>query len=342
MSALFLDVLHKTSSRHPPIWFMRQAGRYLPEYMEIRQKYTSFLELCYSPKDATRITLQPIERFDLDAAILFSDILVIPDSLGQDVSFLKSEGPVLSPLSLKDYEKSLSTHKCSEKLRPVYETVHEIKGKLPPTKGLIGFSGAPWTLALYMLEGRGSRDFAKAKRESFENEELFSNFLDLLADCVADHLLEQVQAGADAIQLFDSWAGLCPETHFLRWVIAPTQKIVAVLRDKYPDLPIIGFPRNAGAQYVSYGKATGVTALSLDASTPLCWAKNAIPEALVLQGNLDPVSLVAGGEPLKEAIRKIKEEMDGKAYIFNLGHGILPQTPVSHVQDCVDWVREAK
>lgn len=339
MTSPFLDIFSERPSNQTPIWFMRQAGRYLPEYMEIRKNYSSFLKLCYSPQDAARITLQPIERYDLDAAILFSDILVIPDCLGQDVNFIKSEGPVLSPLLLRDFEKKLSLTKDQEKLSLVYDTVVKVRQELPKAKGLIGFSGAPWTLALYMLEGRGSRDFSNAKREAFENEALFSDFLSFLSTAITDHLVAQVKAGVDAVQIFDSWAGLCPETHFSRWVIEPTREVVSNLRKQFPSLPVIGFPRHAGVHYITYANGVGASAVSLDSVTPMSWARERIPAPTILQGNLDPVLLVAGGKALKESIHKIKDEMRGRPYIFNLGHGILPQTPVNHVRDCVEWVR---
>lgn len=337
--SLFLNPFQGKKTPIPPLWFMRQAGRYLPEYREIRRTYTSFLDLCYSPKDATRVTLQPLERFDLDVAILFSDILVIPDGLGQKVVFKESQGPLLSPLSLSSYSKNLSFEGFFEKVNPVYEAIKQIKTELPPSKTLMGFAGSPWTLALYMLEGQGSRDFAKAKEEAFLNEDLFSNFLDFLGGVIAAHLIEQVKAGAQAVQLFDSWAGLCPSTHFKKWVIDPTQKIVSRMRQDYPDLPIIGFPKGAGTHLLEYGSSTGVSALSLDSNASLAWMVKNLPESIVLQGNLDPLLLVAGGNPLKEAIEMIHYEMKGRPYIFNLGHGVLPQTPPSHVKDCVNWVK---
>ena len=326
----------------PPLWFMRQAGRYLPEYREVRKKCKTFLELCYTPELAAQVTLQPLQRFELDAAIIFSDILVIPDTLGQRVSFEESKGPLLSPLSLSSVRSLLSFDGFSEKNAPLYEAIRLTKSKLSSSKALIGFAGAPWTLSLYMLEGMGSRDFAKAKCEAFQDEDRFSAFLDFLIQAVSLHLIEQVKAGVQAIQLFDTWAGHCPATHFHKWVLRPTQKIVSTLRESFPDLPIIGFPKGIGAHLLDYGSQSGVSALSLDASTPLVWAREKLSNSLILQGNLDPLLLVSGGDSLKKAIESIHEEMKGRPYIFNLGHGVLPQTPLHHVEECVKWIRELK
>ncbi|EKE10101.1 MAG: hypothetical protein ACD_16C00079G0006 [uncultured bacterium] len=336
----FLNLFKGEKQKVPPIWFMRQAGRYLPEYLEIRKKCQTFLELCYTPQLATTITLQPLKRFSLDAAILFSDILVVPDALGQKVFFEENKGPRLEPLSLAFFKKQLSADAFLEKIAPVYETIILTKAQLPPSKALLGFAGAPWTLALYMMGGGASRDFSKAKEEAFKNEERFSELLTYLADFVSLHLIEQVKAGVDAIQLFDTWAGLCPATHFERWVLSPTEHIVSKVRDIFPDLPIIGFPKGIGPHLKDYALQTNISALSLDASIPISWAKKELPSSLVLQGNLDPVLLVAGGQSLKDGISFLKKEMEGRSYIFNLGHGILPETLPSHVEDCIRMVKE--
>jgi uroporphyrinogen decarboxylase len=288
---------------------------------------------------ATEVTLQPISRFDFDAAILFSDILVTPHVLGQSVEFKEGIGPTLSPLDLGRYQKHLSLEGFEKRARPVYETVRQIRTKLPSSKPLIGFAGAPWTLALYMLEGQGSRDFAQAKEAAFRNEEAFTNLLGFLAQAASQHLLEQVKAGAQVIQLFDTWAGLCPATHFLPWVVAPTQQIVSILKKEVPEVPILGFPKGVGRSLLAYERETDLDGLSLDASTPLPWAAENLSKSLVLQGNLDPVLLVAGGEPLQRAIHQIHKDMQGRPYIFNLGHGILPQTPLENVAMCVKTVR---
>jgi len=335
----FLDVFQGKVSASPPLWFMRQAGRYLPEYREIRETCQTFLDLCYTPKLATQVTLQPLKRFDLDAAILFSDILVIPHGLGQAVSFEGGQGPQLDRLTLSSFQTKLSVEGFLRKMSPVYEAIDLIRSQLPSTKALLGFAGAPWTLALYMLEGEGSRDFSKAKREAFQGENQFSLFLDYVSQAIALHLIEQVKAGASALQLFDSWAGHCPASHFQKWIIDPTQKIVSAVKEACPHIPIIGFPKGIGVNLLGYGMHCGFSGLSLDSSTSLPWAVKNLPQDLILQGNLDPLLLVAGGNPLKKGIDSIHQDMQERPYIFNLGHGIVPQTPLQHVEDCVKWVQ---
>lgn len=336
----FLAPFQGHVEKPPPIWFMRQAGRYLPEYQTLRKKHPNFMERCFSPQISSEITLQPLRRFDFDAAIIFSDILVIPYALAQDVVFKEGEGPLLSPLSLSTYEKSLSFAAFSEKLSPVYEALQLTRRELAADKALLGFAGAPWTLALYMLEGKGSRDFSKAKTEAFQNESLFSQFLEMLTHAISLHLVRQIKAGASAVQLFDTWASHCPDSHFESWIVNPTRQIVSTVRQSYPDIPFIGFPKGIGANLVTYGEKTGVSALSLDAATSLSWANKVFPSPFILQGNIDPLLLAAGGQPLKIAIQRACEEMKGRAYIFNLGHGILPHTPLKHVEECIAWVRE--
>ncbi len=338
----FINTFRGKLERSPPVWFMRQAGRYLPEYRHLRNQHKSFLSLCYTPEDAACVTLQPLERFDLDVAIIFSDILVIPDCLGQKVIFVESEGPRLAPLSLTSYSHHLSKTQFLEKAQQVYEALSLVKSKLSPTKTLMGFAGAPWTLALYMLEGRGSCDFSKAKEEAFLNEAAFSKFLHFLVDMIVLHVECQIQSGAGAIQLFDSWAGLCPSTHFQRWVIEPTRMIVERVQEKHPDVPIIGFPRGGGTLLADFVKQTKVSGLSLDSHVSRVWVYQNIQQPIVFQGNLDPLLLVAGGDPLREAIHTIHTEMRDRPYIFNLGHGILPQTPPAHVESCVQWVKELR
>lgn len=335
----FLDVFQNKKTKVPPLWFMRQAGRYLPEYRKIREKVPTFLELCYTPEIVKEITLQPIKRFDLDVAIIFSDILVVPHQLGQQVSFEKGEGPQLSPLSLSSFTETLSLKRFLENLSPVYESLGLVRTQLSSSKALLGFSGAPWTLALYMLEGKGTRDFAKAKQEAFSNETLFTSFLDFLSEAISLHLIEQVKAGATGLQIFDSWAGLCPASHFRDWILKPTQKIVSKLKAAFPHLPLIGFPKGLGAQLLEYDAYCGFSALSLDSNTSLSWAINNLSPQVILQGNLDPLLLSAGGEPLKREIHSIHRQMAQRPYIFNLGHGIVPQTSPQHVEDCVKWVR---
>src|SRR3990167_6458982 len=327
----FLNLFKGEKQQAPPLWFMRQAGRYLPEYQAIRKTCPRFLDLCYTPKLAAEVTLQPLHRFDFDAAILFSDILIVPNALGQKVTFEEKKGPLLDPITLSSFEKHLTPKFFLEKASPVYETIGLIKKQISPSKALIGFAGAPWTLALYMIEGEGSRDFAKAKEAAFKNEDRFAGLLDLLVETVSLHLIEQIKAGAHGIQLFDTWAGLCPSTHLERWILSPTEKIIARVREAFPTVPTIGFPKGIGLNLKEYALKTKISALSLDASVPLLWAKKELPSPLILQGNLDPLLLVAGGRSLEEAVLSIKKEMEGRPYIFNLGHGILPQTPLSHV-----------
>ncbi|MBX9620583.1 MAG: uroporphyrinogen decarboxylase [Alphaproteobacteria bacterium] len=335
----FLNIFKGIKLSSPPIWFMRQAGRYLPEYLEVRKDCKGFLDLCYNPERAAEVTLQPLKRFPLDAAIVFSDILVIPHALGQNVSFEEGTGPKLTPISLHSFEENLTIKNFFKNAAPVYQTIRLTKSKLAPSKALIGFAGAPWTLALYMIEGEGSRDFAKAKRQAFENEKAFTSLLDHLSEVISFHLIEQVKAGVQAVQLFDTWAGLCPATHFEKWIILPTQKIVSNLIEAFPNLPFIGFPKGIGANLVEYVSQTKVSGLSLDIGTSLSWATKNLPFPLVLQGNLDPILLVAGGESLKKSILSIHEDMKGRSYIFNLGHGILPQTSPSHVEECIQIVK---
>ncbi|MBY0501150.1 MAG: uroporphyrinogen decarboxylase [Alphaproteobacteria bacterium] len=326
----------------PPLWFMRQAGRYLPEYRDVRKICQSFLDLCYTPDLAAKVTLQPLDRFDLDAAILFSDILVVPHALGQHVSFEETKGPLLSSLSLSSYQESLNFEQITQNLKPTYETIELVKEKLPSTTAFIGFAGAPWTLALYMLEGQGSRDFAKAKQQAFEQEDKFTQFLDKLVEAVSSHLIAQVTYGVNVLQLFDTWAGLCPATHFEKWILQPTSKLITLIKKSYPHVPIIGFPKGIGQNLVDYGRFSGVSALSLDAVTPLSWAAKVLPQELVLQGNMDPVMLVSGGYALENTVQVIHEQMNKRPYIFNLGHGILPRTPIKNVEDCIKWVRRLR
>lgn len=336
----FLDVFQGRKALPPPLWFMRQAGRYLPEYGKIREKCPTFLDLCYTPELAAQVTLHPIERFDLDAAILFSDILVLPHGLGQPVSFEVGQGPHLESFPLSSFQTHLSLEGFLRKMSPVYEAIGLVRSRLSPQKALIGFSGAPWTLALYMLEGKGTRDFAKAKQEAFQNEEQFSTLLNFLTSALSLHLIEQIKAGTSAVQIFDSWAGLCPTTHFHQWILEPTQKIVSAVREVFPHIPMIGFPKGVGVNLLEYGRHCDFSALSLDSSTSLSWALKHLPSSLVLQGNLDPLLLCTGGDPLKRAIHAIHEEMKERPYIFNLGHGIVPQTPIKNVEECVKWVRD--
>lgn len=323
----------------PPIWLMRQAGRYLPEYRELRAKAGSFWTMCMNPEMAAEITLQPIRRFGFDAAILFSDILVVPFALGKTVTFEENVGPLLEPV---DTAEGLERRKdiWSTKLAPVYETLARLRGQLSGETALLGFAGAPWTLATYMAEGRGSTDQQAAKRWGYRDPEGFGKLLGLLADCVAYHLIRQLDAGADAVQIFDSWAGGLPETVFAEWVIKPTARVVERVREAKPDAKIIGFPRAATLTgYEAYARATGVNAVSVDTASPLRLIRRAMGGDVAVQGNLDPQVLVAGGRALAEHTEAILSTMRGSPFIFNLGHGVVPETPVEHVAELVARVR---
>lgn len=318
---------------------MRQAGRYLPEYREIRQCVGGILELSYTPEIATQVTLQPIDRFGLDAAILFSDILVVPHGLGQDVAFKEGEGPVLKPVRSTADLAALSTARAVEYLAPVYETVRQIRAALAPSVTLIGFAGAPWTVATYMVEGGSSRDFSIVKRWAFGEPEGFSQLIEKLTDATIAHLTAQIEAGADVVQLFDTWAGALPPPALARWVIAPARRIVTALRQRFPTTPIIGFPRGIGVSYATFIEQTGVDAVSLDSGTPLAWAAETLQPRVAVQGNLDPILLLTGGEPMKAAAHEILSTLGQGRFIFNLGHGIVPATPPEHVAELVDLVQ---
>jgi len=341
-SGVFLEVFDRKSVLPPPVWLMRQAGRYLPEYQETRKKAGSFWTMCMTPELAGEVTLQPIRRFDLDAAILFSDILVIPFALGQDVRFEDGTGPILGamkPVAALDHDEAL----WGERLAPVYEAVSRIRARLSPDKALIGFAGAPWTLAAYMIEGHGTKDQAAARLHAYRNAKEFVALLDLLAHAVARHLIAQIEAGADVVQIFDSWAGGLPETAFADWVVAPTKKAVAEVRAVYPKARILGFPRQATQEgLVLYARETGVDGVSIDTGTSMSWASRTLSPNTIIQGNLDPMALVAGGDVLDRALDEILDATRNVPFIFNLGHGVVPQTPPAHVAQMVTRIRNAK
>ena len=340
MAKLFLDVLKGDRRDPPPIWLMRQAGRYLPEYRELRAKSGGFMDLCYTPELAVEVTLQPIERYGFDAAILFSDILVIPDGLGQDVSFVEGTGPVLKPIRSATEADLLSMDGLQKTLAPVYEAVSRLTGRLGAETALVGFAGAPWTVACYMVEGRTSRDFHAVKSFCYSDPEGFGRLMDLLVEATVAHLSAQVEAGVDAVQIFESHAGVLPEPEFMTWVVEPIRQIVAALREKWPNLPIIGFPRGAGPMYVPFAENTGVTAVSLDTSVSLDWAMDALPVGMPVQGNIDPVFLLTGGNEMDRAVERIIDACRSRPHIFNLGHGVDKQTDPKTVQRLVSKVRE--
>ena len=319
---------------------MRQAGRYLPEYREVRAKAGGFLDLCYNPALAAEVTLQPIRRYDFDAAIVFADILLVPDALGQSVRFAEGEGPLLDPITSAADLKRLRPSATRPKFALVAETIARLRQDLPAATALIGFCGAPWTVATYMVEGRGSRDQAAARLWAYRDRDGFGELIDILVETSIAYLGEQVRAGADVLQIFDTWAGVLPDDEFDRWVVEPTARIVAGVKSAHPDVPVIGFPRGASGSALWYVAETGVDGIGCDtAMPPYMMAEAFDDEPVVVQGNLDPLLLLAGGEPLEERTREILERMEGKRFIFNLGHGILPETPPANVARLVEIVR---
>jgi uroporphyrinogen decarboxylase len=337
-----LQVLSGRRVTPAPIWLMRQAGRYLPEYRALRQQAPSFLDFCYTPELAVEATLQPIRRFGLDAAILFSDILVVPDGLGQPVRFLEGEGPVLERIDDRKAIGGLSVERAERHLAPVYETVRLLSGSLPAGVALIGFAGAPWTVATYMVEGRGGTDFARVREWASGDPEGFGRLIEIVTKATIRHLGCQIEAGAEVVQVFDTWAGILPESEFRRWVIEPTARIVGDLAKRHPNVPVIGFPKGAGALYADYAAETGVFALGLDSSVPLGWARDTLQTRCAVQGNLDNVALKLGGETMRAAAGRILEVLGGGPLVFNLGHGILKETPPEHVADLIALVRGGK
>ncbi len=326
----------------PPFWFMRQAGRYLPEYREIRSTAKNFLNFCYTPDLAVEVTLQPLRRLHTDAAIMFSDILVIPDALGQDVAFKQGEGPVLDPVRNLQQIAALNTGRLHDHLSPVYEILSRLSQEIPETTSLIGFAGAPWTLAIYMVEGRGGTECGTARMWDYRDPEGFKKLMDLLVDAVSLYLIQQVKAGAEALQLFDSWSGVLSEDQFRRLVIEPNKQIVERVRAVHPTIPFIGFPRNAGSKYEVFAKETGMNGISIDHSVGLEWARDHLQPHVCVQGNLDNHALIVGGDALDQAVHNILTTLSDGPFIFNLGHGILPQTPPENVERVSELVRNWK
>lgn len=318
-------------TEHVPFWFMRQAGRYLPEYRELRARAKDFLAFCYSPSLAAEATLQPVRRYGMDGAIVFSDILVIPDALGQKVGFESGHGPVLAALAGAADVGKLSPNHVTTRLSPVYDALALTRTKLATETTLIGFAGAPWTIACYMIEGRGSATFAKAKSWVYGRRPAMEALTDVLVEAIAEHLIAQANAGAEALQIFDSWAGVLAEAEFVRWSIAPTARIVARVKAAHPHVPIVGFPNRCGAMLGVYARDTGIDAVQIDASVPLGWARSEVPAEVAIQGNLDPQLLAVGGPPMLTDAARICDILSAGRFVFNLGHGIVPETPPENV-----------
>jgi uroporphyrinogen decarboxylase len=337
MPGLLLDTLRGKSGSRRPIWLMRQAGRYLPEYRALRADKGGFLELVHDSEAAAEVTLQPIRRFGFDGAILFSDILVIPHALGQDLAFLAGEGPHLSPPLADTALESLQA--VPERLDPVYRTVRLLSEQLGPETTLLGFAGSPWTVATYMIAGQGSRGQEASRLMAYRDPGVLQAILDAIVALSVEYLSGQIEAGAEAVQLFDSWAGSLAPAEFERWVIAPNAAIVAALKARHPDVPVIGFPKGAGEKLPAYARETGVDAVGIDETIDPVWAARELPAGMPVQGNLDPLLLLAGGDELDAAARRILDAFAGRPHVFNLGHGIDKETPIAHVERLLATVR---
>ncbi|MGH8733203.1 MAG: uroporphyrinogen decarboxylase [Burkholderiales bacterium] len=337
-----MEVLEGRVPSRRPIWLRRQAGRYLPEYLAMRSKAGSFLNLCYTPELAAEVTLQPLRRFDLDAAIVFADILLVPHALGVRVTFQAGEGPVVERVADASRVAQLVERPLGREVEAVYEAVRQVRGKLAPDVALNGFCGAPWTVATYMVAGRGTPDQAPARMFAYRDAAAFDVLMDVLVEASASYLVRQLQAGADAVQIFDTWAGVLSPDQFARWCIAPTRRIVTMVRLQVPGAKIIGFPRGAGSQLPRYVAETGVDAAGLDWMIDRGFARERVQSAVPVQGNLDPLALLAGGTAMDRAIDAVIEAFAGGPFIFNLGHGILPETPIAHVEQMLARVRGAR
>ena len=333
-----LNVLRGKQESVPPVWLMRQAGRYLPEYRELRAEKGGFLELVYDSDAAAEVTLQPIRRFGFDGSILFSDILIIPYAMGQKLWFEAGEGPRLSPRLAEESLESLEPD--TSRLEPIYDTVRKVAAALPPETTFLGFAGSPWTIATYMVNGQGSKDQSETRRMAYLEPERFGALIDAIAEMTVEYLCGQIEAGVDAVQLFDSWAGSLSPAQFERWVIKPNAQIVRGVKARYPDTPIIGFPKGAGGKITSYAENTGVDAIGIDETVDPVWAHSVLPENMPVQGNLDPLALIAGGEALESTVTNIRAAFAGRPHIFNLGHGIQKDTPIEHVEKLLTLVRQ--
>ncbi|PHQ67701.1 MAG: uroporphyrinogen decarboxylase [Sneathiella sp.] len=334
-----LRALKGETTPRPPFWLMRQAGRYLPEYRKTRAEAGNFLDLCYNPVLAEEVTLQPLRRYGMDAAILFADILLIPDALGQPLAYKEGEGPVLDPVRSVEDLKKLNLEFIHTTLEPVYETVERLSKSIPDDCTLIGFAGAPWTVATYMVEGHGSKDYVHIKKWAYGDPEGFGQLIDMLVEATISYLGKQVEAGAEVVQIFDTWAGVLPDDMLRKWVVEPTKRIIEGLRRQYPELPVIGFPKGVGGNIIDFVTQTGVTAVSLDTGTRLEWAAREVQSLVPVQGNLDPILLVNGGPAMEARIETIIDTLGHGPFIFNLGHGIIPQTPPENVEKLSRLIR---
>ncbi|PHR21771.1 MAG: uroporphyrinogen decarboxylase [Sphingopyxis sp.] len=335
---ILLQTLLGKKTEQTPVWLMRQAGRYLPEYRELRAKKGGFLELCYDAGAAAEVTMQPIWRFAFDGAILFSDILIVPHAMGQKLWFEAGEGPRLAPRLLDTALSSLEG--APEHFEAIYATVRAVASQLDDKTTFMGFAGSPWTIATYMVNGQGSKDQAATRRFAYQDESAFSQLINAIVDNTVTYLLGQIDAGVDAVQLFDSWAGSLSPAQFEKWVIAPNAAIISRLKAVHPDLPIIGFPKGAGAKLIAYASETGASAIGLDETVDPVWANKYLPAEIPVQGNLDPLALIAGGDALEKSARHILDVFQDRPHIFNLGHGILPDTPIEHVEKLLTLVRQ--
>ena len=337
MPGLLLDTLRGKSGPRRPIWLMRQAGRYLPEYRALRAEKGGFLELVHDSEAAAEITLQPVQRFGFDGAILFSDILVIPHALGQELWFAEGEGPRLAPKLVDGVWSGLQG--APELLDPIYETVRRVKAALDPDTTLLGFAGSPWTVATYMVAGQGSKDQAEARQLAYRDPAAFASLIEVIEVATFQYLFEQIDAGAEAVQLFDSWAGSLSPAQFEAWVVAPTARLAARLHAARPGVPVIGFPKGAGEKLTAYARETGVDVIGIDETIDPLWAARELPGGMPVQGNLDPLLLLAGGDELDAAARSILDAFAGRPHVFNLGHGIDKETPIAHVERLLETVR---
>ena len=337
MPGLLLRTLRGENADQRPIWLMRQAGRYLPEYRALRAEKGGFLALVYDSAAAAEVTLQPIRRFGFDGAILFSDILIVPYAMGQNLEFLAGEGPRMSPRLVDHALNGLKA--VPERLLPIYETVRQVKAQLGSDRTMLGFAGSPWTIATYMVAGEGSRDQHDTRAYAYRDPAAFGAIIDAIVGVTVGYLCGQIEAGAEAIQLFDSWAGSLAPREFEKWVIAPNAAIVKAVKARHPHVPIIGFPKGAGEKLIAYARETGVDALGIDETIDPVWAARELPAGMPVQGNLDPLLLLAGGEELDAGTTRVLEAFADRPHVFNLGHGIGQTTPIAHVEQALALVR---